>query len=273
MPDHIKDKQSLVFIGEIDLFGAVAILLGKTPQNYNYLLDAKSGIPPVQADIALGMPQDLIRRRPDIRVAERQLAAQSAQIGVAVTELYPAFSIRGSIGTASDDTGNLFEGESKEWEFSGSFRWNLFNYGRLRSNVRLQDALFQQLLVDYRNTVLLAQSDVENAIVAYLRSHDQLTALQLAAAASQRAVNIATIQYQEGSIDFDTLITTLNSNAQQQDLFAGAAGAVAVNLVQVYLSLGGGWTIREGKDPVEFLPEAMKGEMHERTGQWKGMLK
>jgi len=251
---------------------SLAVLLGQPPQDLGYILGAKMAIPVTPPAAALGMPQDLIRRRPDIRVAERQLAAQSAQIGVAVTDLYPAFSIGGFIGTAADDTGNLFEGDSKEWNFFGSFQWNLFNYGRLRSNVRLQDALFQQLLVDYRNTVLLAQSDVENAIVAYLRSHDQLAAYQLAAAASQRAVNIATIQYQEGSIDFDTLITTLNANVQQQDLFASSAGTVSVNLVQVYLALGGGWTIRDGKNPVEFLPETMKDEMRERTGQWKGVL-
>lgn len=85
-------------------------------------------------------------------------------------------------------------------------------------------------------------------------------------------MNIATIQYQQGSIDFDTLITTLNANVQQQDLFASSAGTVSVNLVQVYLALGGGWTIRDGKDPVEFLPETMKDEMRERTGQWKGVL-
>ena len=251
---------------------SLAVLLGDPPQDLGYLLGTQPGIPATPPEVALGMPQDLIRRRPDVRVAERQLAAQSAAIGVATTDLYPALSIGGSIGTLADDTGDLFEGDSKEWDFSGSFQWNLFNYGRLRSNIRLQDALFQQLLVDYRNTVLQAQADVENSIVAYLRSYEQLESYQLAAAASTRAVDIATVQYQEGSIDFDTLITTLNSNVQQQDLFASTQGDVATNLVQVYRSLGGGWSGRAGRDPVEFLPAAMKDEMRERTRQWRGVL-
>ncbi|UCG73855.1 MAG: efflux transporter outer membrane subunit [Chromatiales bacterium] len=251
---------------------SLAVLLGEPPQDLSYLLGEKADIPATPPQVALGMPQDLIRRRPDILVAERQLAAQSALIGVATTDLYPALSIGGSIGTLSDDTGDLFEGDSKEWDFSSSFQWNLFNYGRLRSNVRLQDALFQQLLVDYLDTVLQAQADVENSIVAYLRSYEQLESYQLAAAASTRAVNIATIQYQEGSIDFDTLITTLNSNVQQQDLFASTQGDVATNLVQVYRALGGGWTVRAGRDPVEFLPASMKDEMRGRTRQWKGVL-
>jgi outer membrane protein TolC len=136
----------------------------------------------------------------------------------------------------------------------------------------LQDALFQQLLVDYRDTVLRAQGDVENAIVAYLRSHEELAWYRLAAAASQRSVEISTIQYNEGSITFNTLITTLESNAQQQDLLSAAEGSVSGNLVQVYRALGGGWEIRENRDPVDSLPAEMKDEMRERTGAWKGVL-
>ena len=252
---------------------SLAILLGKPPHDFNSLLGEKSGIPAVPADIALGMPQDFIRRRPDIRTAERQLAAQSAQIGFAVTELYPHFSIGGSIGTSAINTGDLFDNESETWSLFGMFEWNIFNYGRLKSNVRLQDALFQQLLVDYRNTVLQAQGDVENAIVAYLKSHEQLASYKLAADASQRAVDVATIQYQEGAVDFNTLINTLSANVQQQDLLSSTRGSVATNLVQVYKALGGGWEIRENKDPVDLLPAAMKEEMRERTKVWDGVLK
>jgi outer membrane protein TolC len=218
------------------------------------------------------MPQDIIRQRPDIRSAERRLAAQSAEIGFAETELYPHFSIGGAIGTNADSTGDLFDSKSETWNVAGMFEWNIFNYGRLRSNVRLQDALFQQLLVDYLNTVLQAQGDVENAIVAYLKSHEQLVSYKLAAAASQRAVNIATIQYQEGSTDFNTLVTTLTANVQQQDLLSSAHGSVAVNLVQVYRALGGGWQIRDNRDPVDLLPADMKEEMRQRTRAWEGVL-
>ena len=169
-------------------------------------------------------------------------------------------------------TGDLFTSDSSTWNLFGAFQWNIFNYGRLRSNVRLQDALFQQLLVDYRNTVLQAQGDVENSIVAYLKSYQQLASYQLAAAASKRSVAVSTAQYQNGLVDFNTVITTLSAHTQQQDLLSSTRGSVATNLVEVYKALGGGWEIREGRDPVELLPAAMKEEMRERTGAWDGVL-
>ncbi len=251
---------------------ALAILLGEPPYDMGYALTEKAAIPIAPPQIALGMPQDLIRRRPDIRVAERQLAAQSAQIGVAVTDLYPAFSIGGAIGTSARDTGDLFSSDNETWNYFGGFRWNIFNYGRLKSNVRLQDARFQQLLVDYRDTVLQAQGDIENAIVAYLKSHEQLASYRLAADAAQRAVTISTTQYENGLVDFNTVITTLRSLVDQEDLLSTTQGSVATNLVQVYRALGGGWEVREDRDPVEFVPAAMKDAMRERTGQWKGVL-
>jgi len=254
------------------LKNSLAILLGEPPQSFRYLLDEKREIPFVQANIALGMPQDIIRRRPDIRVAERQLAAQSAQIGFAITELYPSFLIGGAVGTSAAEPGDLFENNSQTWNLSGGFNWNIFNYGRLRSNVRLQDALFQQLLTDYRNIVLQAQGDVENAIVAYLKSHEQLAAYKTAAEASQRAVDVSTVQYQSGLIQFNTVISTLNAHAQQQDLLASTQGSVKTNLVQVYLSLGGGWEIRGSSNPAELLPAATKDEMIERIDYWEGVL-
>ena len=250
----------------------LAILLGRLPNEYNYLLSEKAGVPHPPAEIALGIPQDVIRQRPDIRSAERRLAAQSAEIGFAVTELYPHFIIGGTIGTRADSTGDLFESANEVWSLSGLFEWNIFNYGRLRSNVRLQDAIFQQLLVDYRDAVLQAQGDVENAIVAYLKSHEQLKSYRMAAKASQRAVNVATIQYQEGAIGFNTLLSTLVSNVQQEDLFSRAQGNVAANLVLVYRSLGGGWKMRANNDPVDFIPSRTKDQMRQRTKAWEGVL-
>jgi NodT family efflux transporter outer membrane factor (OMF) lipoprotein len=251
---------------------ALAILLGKPPHDMNYLLGEQGAIPTAPAEISLGMPQDLIRQRPDIRSAERQLAAQSEQIGIAETDLYPAFAIGGSIGTNATDHGDLFNNDSKTWNLFGAFQWNILNYGRLKSNVRFQDALFQQLLVDYQDTVIQAQGDVENAIVAYLKSHEQLASYQVAADASMRSVDVSTAQYRNGLVDFNTVISTLNADAQQQDLLASTQGSVATNLVQVYLALGGGWQIRDNKDPVELLPADMKDEMRERTGAWKRVL-
>jgi outer membrane protein TolC len=137
----------------------------------------------------------------------------------------------------------------------------------------LQDALFQQLLVDYRFTVLQAQVDVENAIVAYLNSREQVKAYRVAATASQQAVDVSTAQYQNGLVDFNTVITNLNSLAQQQDVLASTRGDVATNLVQLYRALGGGWQVRDGRNPVDLLPATMKEQMIERTDAWEGVLK
>jgi NodT family efflux transporter outer membrane factor (OMF) lipoprotein len=251
---------------------ALALLLGESPQEFNQLAGTTGAIPTTTPAVTLGIPQDLIRQRPDVRAAERQLAAQSAQIGFAVTELYPHFSIGGSIGTSATDSDDLFSNEGETWNFFGGFQWNVLNYGRLQSNVRLQDAVFQQLLVDYRFTVLQAQVDVENAIVAYIKSHEQVKAYRVAATASQKAVDVATAQYQDGLVDFNTVIGTLNALASQQDILASTRGEVATNLVQVYKSLGGGWQIRDNRDPVDLLPASMKERMIERTGAWEGVL-
>jgi outer membrane protein TolC len=219
------------------------------------------------------MPQDLIRRRPDIRVAERQLAAQSAQIGFAISDLYPHFGINGSIGTSvSTNQGlqfsDLFSSETLFYDLSGFFQWNIFNYGRLRNNVRLQDAFFQQLLEDYRQTVLQAQGEVENAIVAFLKSQQQLKAFQSAADAAQRATDVSTAQYQDGLVNFNTVITTLQSLATQQDQLAAIQGTVGANLIAVYRSLGGGWQIQQGKDLLELIPSTTRDEMIQRTNYW-----
>jgi NodT family efflux transporter outer membrane factor (OMF) lipoprotein len=251
---------------------ALALLLGESPQEFNQLAGTTGAIPTTTPAVTLGIPQDMIRQRPDVRAAERQLAAQSAQIGFAVTELYPHFSIGGSIGTSATDSDDLFSNEGETWNFFGGFQWNVLNYGRLQSNVRLQDAVFQQLLVDYRFTVLQAQVDVENAIVAYIKSHEQVKAYRVAATASQKAVDVATAQYQDGLVDFNTVIGTLNALASQQDILASTRGEVATNLVQVYKSLGGGWQIRDNRDPVDLLPASMKERMIERTGAWEGVL-
>jgi NodT family efflux transporter outer membrane factor (OMF) lipoprotein len=252
---------------------SLAVLLGRPPGDLGPLLGEKKPLPTVAPEVAVGMPQDLIRRRPDIRVAERQLAAQSAQVGFAITELYPHFGLSGSIGTtantqANEDYDDLFSDDTFRYNLTAGFRWDVLNYGRLRSNVRLQDAFFQQLLEDYRQTVLGAQADVENSIVAYLRSQEQLIATRSAAEAAERAANISQIQYQDGLTNFNTVITTLVSLASQQDLLAATEGTVATNLVDVYRAIGGGWEVRPSSDPLDLIPEETRDEIQDRTGYW-----
>jgi len=255
------------------LKNSLAVLLGKPPQGMNELLKTPEPIPSVEPGIVIGMPQDLIRRRPDIRVSERQLAAQSAQIGFAITELYPQFGIGGSVGTSvstndGQDFGDLFSSGTFGYGLAGFFQWNIFNYGRLKSNVRLQDAVFQQLLENYRQTVLQAQADVENAIVAFLRSQEQMNSLQLATDAAQRAANISNTQYMDGLVDFNTVSSTLRTLAGQQDQLASVQGAVTTNLVAVYLSLGGGWELRQSENTLDLIPDVTREEMLERSKYW-----
>jgi NodT family efflux transporter outer membrane factor (OMF) lipoprotein len=260
------------------LTNSLAILLGKPPYDMGSQLGGVKTIPAVTPEITMGMPQDLIRRRPDIRQAERQLAAQSAQIGFAVTDLYPQQGLGGTIGSSVPSTRgqyfpDLFNADNIGYSAFGFFEWNIFNYGRLRNNVRLQDAAFQQLLEDYRQTVLQAQGEVENAIIAFLKTRQQLEAFQLAEAAARRAYDISSEQYQDGLVDFNTVLNTLRTLFAQQEQLVVTQGTVATNLVDVYRSLGGGWELRKDKTPLELIPEDTREEMLERTDYWDGTFR
>ena len=257
---------------------ALAILLGQLPQDRSDWPGKPGLIPKVSPVVAVGMPQDLIRRRPDIRVAERTLAAQSAQIGVAVSDLYPQFALAGFIGpSVSTATGqvfaDLFDAKNVAYSFGGGMRWSVLNYGRIKNNILLQDATFQQLLEDYRQTVLQAQSEVESSLVAFFQSQLQLEALQQAAAAAQRATDVSLEQYQEGLVDFNTVISTLSALLRQQDQLASIQGTVAVNLVEIYRSLGGGWEIRQSENAGDLIPQETQDEMRARGKYWKAAPK
>ena len=252
---------------------ALAILLGRLPQDLAERLGEPTPIPTVSPMIAVGMPQDLIRRRPDIRVAERTLAAQSAQIGYAVSDLYPHFGLTGLVGpsvstAAGQEFADLFNAENVTFSFGGVFSWNIFNYGRLKNNIRLQDATFQQLLEDYRQVVLQAQGEVESSLVAFFQSQVQLRELQQAADAAQRAADVSMEQYQDGLVDFNTVVNTLRALVSQQDQLASIQGTVAVNLVEVYNSLGGGWENRQGKNAGDLIPAETREEMSARGDYW-----
>ena len=252
---------------------SLAILMGKPPHDMKGVLGRYKPVPVVSGKIALGMPQNLIRRRPDIRSSERRLAAQSAQIGYAITDLYPTFAVGGTIGTNATNQGsNLFSSDYSNWSSFVSFQWNIFNYGRIKSNVRLQDALFQQELEDYRQTVLEAQGEVENAIVAFFGSEKQIYAYNKAVIASKEAAVLARLQYEDGLVNYNTVITTLQTLAVQEDTLAQTRGDAVYNLIEVYKSLGGGWEIRNNRLPDQLLSQATFNEMLKRTEYWKDQL-
>jgi NodT family efflux transporter outer membrane factor (OMF) lipoprotein len=256
----------------------LAILLGKLPGEIDDMLGGAGVIPEVPAEVTVGIPAELMRRRPDIRFAERQLAAQSALIGVAKADLFPHFSLFGSIGyTTSSSTGSrsnnaglseMFDSQSFNYSAGPSINWDLFNYGRITNRVRVEDARFQQLAVDYENTVLRAAQEVEDAMIGFLRSQDAVVFLADGVKASKRSVDLSLIQYREGLVDYQRVLDTQRFLSDQQDLLVSTAGSVAFSLVGMYKALGGGWELREGKDIV---PEEIKSEMRDRTN-WGKLL-
>ena len=245
---------------------ALSILLGMPPQDLTALL-GEAPIPAPPATVAIGMPADLLRRRPDIRQAELQAAAQSALIGVAESELYPQLSLGGSIGFVSSDTnqsdlGDLFKSDSLAYGFGPSFSWPVFNYGRLKNNVRVQDARFEQLLTNYRNAVLEAAREVEDGLAGFLAARSATEYLRDSVNAAQRAVDLSMIQYREGAVDFQRVLDSQQRLLRAQDTYTRSRGEIVTNLVATYKALGGGWEIRAGQDVV---PEPVEQRMRERT--------
>ncbi len=207
-------------------------------------------IPTAPADAAVGIPAELLRRRPDVRRAERQAASQSAQIGVAEAEFYPHIAINGTWEYSAEFFKDLWTPGALNGAIGPTFTWNILNYGRILNNVRLQDAQFQELVATYQNSVLGAAQEVENGLVTFLQAQ-QRTKFQAASVKdAEEAVQIAVAQYQAGTVDF-TRVTQLEVNlVTQQDTLAQAQGEIVTGLIQVYKALGGGWQIREtGCDP------------------------
>jgi NodT family efflux transporter outer membrane factor (OMF) lipoprotein len=221
----------------------LCILLGIPPEDLETRL-GRGAIPSAAPEVAIGIPADLLRRRPDIRRAERQAAAQSALIGVAEAEFLPHIAINGTIGFAAEHFKDLFQERALMGNVGPTFTWNILNYGRILNNVRLQDARFQELVATYQNTVLSAAQDVENGLVTFLKAQ-QRTKLQTASVAdAERAVKIALAQYTAGTIDLTTVTLLQQNLVGLQDTLAQAQGEIATGLIQVYRALGGGWQIR-----------------------------
>jgi NodT family efflux transporter outer membrane factor (OMF) lipoprotein len=226
----------------------LCILLGIPPEDLTARLGTRA-IPTAPPDVAVGMPADLLRRRPDVRRQERFAAAQCAQIGVAEAEFYPAISINGSLGWSAKQFGDLFNSKAFEGGIGPAFQWPILNYGRILNNVRGQEAHFQELVASYQNTVLRAQEEVENGIVQFLQSQRAVQYLTESVAADERAVKVVLAQYKAGLVDFNRVSVVEQNLVVQQNQLAQAQGAIALGLIQVYRGLGGGWQIRCEKEP------------------------
>ena len=257
---------------------ALATLLGKLPGEIDVMLGGPGLIPEVPTEVVVGIPAELLRRRPDIRSAERQMAAQSAQIGFAKADLFPHFSLFGSLGlqassqvgdsSNNSDFSDLFTKDSITYFAGGGFQWDILNYGRITNKVRVEDARFQALVINYENTVIRAAQEVEDAMISFLRTQDAVEFLADAVKASKRSVDLSMIQYREGLTDYQRVLDTQRFLSEQQDQLVSTAGAVDVALVGMYKALGGGWELRKGN---EFVPKDIIEEMEQRTN-WGNLL-
>ncbi len=217
----------------------LSVLLGEPPATLYGLLLESEPLPQVPAEIALGIPADVVRQRPDVRSAERDVAAESARVGIATADLYPRFSLSGTFGfSASND---LFDSGNRVWGLGPSFRWNLFDGGRVRGQILAQEARLEQAVARYEQTVLFALEEVENAVVSYLKEDERRQDLQDAVLAAEQSVELVNVLYRTGVTDFQNVLDAERTLFLRQDDLAESQGLVVRNYISVYRALGGGW--------------------------------
>jgi NodT family efflux transporter outer membrane factor (OMF) lipoprotein len=231
----------------------LCILLGIPPEELRARLGEKP-IPTAPVEVAVGIPADLLRRRPDVRRAERQAAQQSAEIGVAEAEFYPHIAINGTWQYSAEFYKDLWSPGALAGNVGPTFTWNILNYGRILNNVHLQDAHFQELVATYQNTVLGAAQDVENGLVTFLQAQQRTKFQAESVKDAQDAVETALAQYKAGTIDFTRVTQLEQALVTQQDTLAQAQGEIVTGLIQVYKALGGGWQLRETGCEPQIIP-------------------
>lgn len=249
------NTRSLIPLLEQDVLRSIhrlSILIGKDPAQLESQLIAPAAIPPALPAIPVGLPSDLLRRRPDIRQAEREAAAATSRIGVATADLFPRFSLTGSAGLQSLKASDFFDAGSRFWSLGPSVRWPLFTAGRIRQNIKVQDARQQQALIRYEQTVLTSLEEVENALVACGKEQEHHQALIQSESANRRAVELADQRYRSGLVDFLNVLETQRSLLAVQDDLARSERTLDQNLVRLYKALGGGW---EGETQVAALKQ------------------
>jgi outer membrane protein, multidrug efflux system len=220
----------------------LAVLLGKQPGALRKEMETARPIPVTPPEVAIGIPADILRQRPDVRRAERQLAAETARIGVARVNLYPKFTLNGSIGLESLSPSRLFSSVSKVFSYVPRITWPVFDAGAIRSKIEVQSAIQEQSLIRYEAAVLTALEDVENALVAYAEEQQREASLAETSRAAQLAAQLAEHKYGAGLTDFTSVLDAQRALRAFQDQLAQSDGAVTSNLVRLYKALGGGWT-------------------------------
>ena len=219
----------------------IAVLLGQTPNSLSDELSNVGPIPVGPASVPPGMPSELLRRRPDVRRAERQLAEATAEIGVATADLFPKFDVTGALGVASQPLKRLFDYTSRMYDIAPGVTWDIFDAGKVLSNVKVQNALQAEALQAYRKAILQSFQDVDDALVSFNREQVRLQALTQAVVANQRAVDLSTELFEKGSADFLSVLDAQRSLFAAEDQMAQSEEQVSANLIALYKALGGGW--------------------------------
>jgi outer membrane protein, multidrug efflux system len=220
---------------------ALAVLLGLQPGDLVAELSSPVALPSTQPDVPVGLPSDLLRRRPDVRRAERQLAAETARIGVAKSEWFPKVSLTGDAGAESVSISKWFEPASRFWSIGPSVQWNALDFGRVRAQVRAQTAVQEAALATYEKAVLISLREAENAIVAYAQEQNRHRALAEEVAENRRSLELADSLYKKGRVNFLDVLDARRSLYQSDDQLALSDQTVSLDLIALYKALGGGW--------------------------------
>jgi len=227
---------------------ALSLLLAREPNALLEELSSTAPIPAAPPEVPVGLPSDLLRRRPDIRSAERTLAAATARIGVATADLFPRFSLTGNFGFSAQDAADLFTAGSRTYGFGPSVSWPIFDAGRIRSNIEVQNARQEQALIQYEASVQSSLTDVENALVAFWKGQARRLALSEAVQANQRAVELSNELYSRGIGDFLSVLVSQRSLYLSEDDLAQSESDLTENYIALYKALGGGWEAFESND-------------------------
>jgi len=219
----------------------LSVLTGHLPSELYSELSVVEPIPQPPREVVIGLPADLLRQRPDIREAERQLAAQTARIGVATADLYPRFSLSGTFSFDATEFIDIFKWESRAFGIGPTFRWNLFAGGRVRGAIGAEEARTEEALGFYEESVLRAYEEVENALVSFAREQDRRDALQRSVVAAREGVRLVNVVYRQGLTQFQNVLDTEQLLFEQEDELAESRGQVTRNLIRLYKALGGGW--------------------------------
>lgn len=222
-------------------FNALAVLVGKMPGKLQKRLEKSQAIPKAPFSVVLKIPADTLRQRPDIRMAERALAAQTARIGVATADLYPKFYLIGSIGLESMKSSKLFNADSNVWSILPSVTWPIFRAGSIRANIEVQNAKQEQLAAQYDKAVLVAVKEIRNALTAFNQEQQRLAALTSAVDAAQKAADIAQDKYRQGLVNFNDVLDAQRSLFSYDDQRITSQEAITGDIISLYKALGGGW--------------------------------